>query len=166
MRRSDAQSHPASRAAAWIPPPCARSSRFLERGRVPERRDGRPAARRRDSTRRARSSPGSWTPAASARTSSAGSSCTTGCATPTRGSLGAPVEDVALTTSTTDGFGRVLTGLGLGPGDEILTSDQEHPGLLGPLLPARRRGVTVRAVPFAHVAEAVRRRRRWSRSRT
>jgi L-cysteine/cystine lyase len=36
-----------------------------------------------------------------------------------------------------------------------VTSDQEHPGLLGPLLAARRRGVTVRAVPFAHVAEAV-----------
>ena len=43
----------------------------------------------------------------------------------------------------------------LGPDDEIVTSDQEHPGLLGPLLAARRRGVTVRAVPFAHVAEAV-----------
>ena len=69
--------------------------------------------------------------------------------------VNAPVEEIALTTSTTDGLGRVLAGLDLGPDDEIVTSDQEHPGLYGPLLAARRRGVTVRAVPFAHVAEAV-----------
>jgi L-cysteine/cystine lyase len=68
---------------------------------------------------------------------------------------GAPVEEIALTTSATDGLGRVLAGLGLGPGDEIVTTDQEHPGLIGPLLAARRRGVTVRAVPFAEIAEAV-----------
>lgn len=67
----------------------------------------------------------------------------------------APDEEIALTTSTSDGLGRLLAGLDLGPDDEILTSDEEHPGLLGPLLAARRRGVTVRAVPFAHVAEAV-----------
>jgi len=71
------------------------------------------------------------------------------------GLLGVPVDELALTTSTTDGLGRVLAGLDLGSGDEIVTSDQEHPGLLGPLLAARRRGVTVRAVPLAHVAEAV-----------
>jgi selenocysteine lyase/cysteine desulfurase len=64
-------------------------------------------------------------------------------------------EEIALTTSASDGLGRVIAGLGLGPDDEILTSDQEHPGLLGPLLAARRNGVRVRAVPFAHVAEAV-----------
>jgi L-cysteine/cystine lyase len=64
-------------------------------------------------------------------------------------------SEIALTTSASDGLGRVIAGLGLGPDDEIVTSDQEHPGLLGPLLAARRRGVSVRAVPFAHVAEAV-----------
>jgi L-cysteine/cystine lyase len=69
--------------------------------------------------------------------------------------LGASADDIALTTSATDGLGRVLAGLDLGPDDEIVTSDQEHPGLVGPLLAARRRGVTVRAVPLAHVAEAV-----------
>ena len=63
--------------------------------------------------------------------------------------------EIAVTTSTSDGLGRVLAGLGLGPDDEIVTSDEEHPGLVGPLLAARRRGVTVRAAPFAHVAEAV-----------
>src|SRR5215218_9070228 len=69
--------------------------------------------------------------------------------------LAAPVEQIALTTSATDGLGRVIAGLGLDRGDEIVTSDQEHPGLLGPLLAARRRGVNVRAVPLAHAAEAV-----------
>jgi selenocysteine lyase/cysteine desulfurase len=63
--------------------------------------------------------------------------------------------EIALATSTSDGLGRVLAGLGLGPDDEIVTSDQEHPGLVGPLLAARRRGVTVRSVPLARVAEAV-----------
>src|SRR5918995_2799215 len=69
--------------------------------------------------------------------------------------LGAEADDVALTTSTSDGLGRVIAGLGLGPGDEIVTSDQEHPGLVGPLIAALRRGVTVRAAPLAHVTEAV-----------
>src|SRR5829696_6835862 len=69
--------------------------------------------------------------------------------------LGVPARELALTTSTTDGIARVIAGLGLGRDDEMVTSDQEHPGLVGPLLAARRRGVNVRAVPFGHVAEAV-----------
>ena len=51
---------------------------------------------------------------------------------------------------------RVLAGLELGPGDEVLTAPDEHPGLLGPLATLRaRRGVHVRAVPFADLADAV-----------
>lgn len=70
--------------------------------------------------------------------------------------VGARPTDVALTTATSDGIVRVLAGLSLGPGDEVLTTDEEHPGLLGPLAGLRRtRGATVRAVPFARVAEAV-----------
>lgn len=63
--------------------------------------------------------------------------------------------DVALTTSTSQGIGLVLTGMDLGPGDEIVTSDQEHPGLLGPLRAARDRGVAIREVPLGEVADAV-----------
>ena len=44
-----------------------------------------------------------------------------------------PPANVALTTSTTNGCNIVLGGLGLGPGDEIVTTDEEHFGLLGPL---------------------------------
>jgi selenocysteine lyase/cysteine desulfurase len=69
--------------------------------------------------------------------------------------LGCAVEDVAITTSTSDGIGRVLAGLDLGTDDEVLTSDQEHPGLIGPLIAARRRGAAVRAVPMRELADAV-----------
>jgi L-cysteine/cystine lyase len=70
--------------------------------------------------------------------------------------MGAEPEHVAVTTGTTAGIGAVLAGLDLGPGDEIVTSDSEHPGLTGPLIAARQRGVTVRAVPLPDVADAVR----------
>ena len=70
--------------------------------------------------------------------------------------LGADPEDVAITGSTTDGVNTVLSGLDLHTGDEILTSDEEHPGLLAPLGRAQRlRGVRVRVVPFAELAGAV-----------
>ena len=65
-------------------------------------------------------------------------------------------EHVAITSSTTEGLCQVIAGLELAPGDEIVTSDEEHPGLLGPLAAARElRGVSVREVPFAEVANAV-----------
>jgi L-cysteine/cystine lyase len=69
--------------------------------------------------------------------------------------LGCAVEHVAVTSGTSAGLGAVLAGLDIGPGDEIVTSDAEHPGLIGPLISARHRGATVRAVPFAELANAV-----------
>ena len=70
--------------------------------------------------------------------------------------LGCEPADVALTGSTTDGVNTVIAGLDLRAGDEIVTSDQEHPGLLAPLGRARRRhGVKIRVVPFAELAGAV-----------
>jgi selenocysteine lyase/cysteine desulfurase len=65
-------------------------------------------------------------------------------------------EELALTTCTSEGLANVIDGLELSEGDEILTSDEEHPGLLGALSAARAlRGVSVRAVPLAGIAEAV-----------
>jgi L-cysteine/cystine lyase len=69
--------------------------------------------------------------------------------------VGCAAEDVALTTSTTEGFSRMLLALDLRAGDEIVTSDEEHPGVLGPLIAQRERGVEVRVAPWADVADAV-----------
>jgi L-cysteine/cystine lyase len=70
--------------------------------------------------------------------------------------MNAPVETVALTDSTTSGINTVLSGLRFRSGDEIVTSDQEHPGLLAPLRRLRiREGVQVTVVPFSELANAV-----------
>jgi selenocysteine lyase/cysteine desulfurase len=72
------------------------------------------------------------------------------------GLLGCSSSEVALTGSTTDGVNTVISGLDLRAGDEILTSEQEHPGLLAPLgLARRRRGVSVRVAPFQELADHV-----------
>jgi L-cysteine/cystine lyase len=57
------------------------------------------------------------------------------------GLIGVPSENVSLTASTTDGCNIVLAGLGLGPGDEVVTTDSEHFGLAGPVFAS---GATVR----------------------
>ena len=70
--------------------------------------------------------------------------------------LGCGPGNVALTHSTTDGINTVLSGLELGRGDEVVTTDEEHPGLLAPLAAlSQRRGVEVRTVPFAELAGEV-----------
>lgn len=70
--------------------------------------------------------------------------------------LGAASEDVALTTCTSEGIVRVLGALDLQPGDEVLTSDEEHPGLQGPLAAARdQRSIVLRVVSLARIVEAV-----------
>jgi selenocysteine lyase/cysteine desulfurase len=70
--------------------------------------------------------------------------------------LGCAAEDIALTSCTSEGLSLVIEGLRLGPGAEILTSDEEHPGLLGALLAAREvHGVAVRVAPWAELADAV-----------
>ena len=49
------------------------------------------------------------------------------------GLVGVPPEKMALATSTTNGCNIVVAGLGLGPEDEVVTTDGEHFGLLGAL---------------------------------
>jgi L-cysteine/cystine lyase len=71
--------------------------------------------------------------------------------------LGADAAEVALTGSTTGGVNAALAALELSADDEILTSDEEHPGVLGPLAAARAaHGLSVRVVAFDALAEAVR----------
>jgi selenocysteine lyase/cysteine desulfurase len=66
--------------------------------------------------------------------------------------LGVQAADVALTTSTTDSCNIVLSGLELHPGDEVVTSDEEHFGLLGALHASAARVVVA---PADRVLEAV-----------
>jgi L-cysteine/cystine lyase len=57
--------------------------------------------------------------------------------------VGTEPEQVALTASTTDGCNIVLAGLDLGPGDEIVTTTDEHFGLIGPAHASGARVVVV-----------------------
>ena len=64
----------------------------------------------------------------------------------------APLQ-VALTDSTTRAVHVVVVGLGLRPGDEVVTTDSEHFGLLGPLVAS---DATVEIVPIRDLpADAV-----------
>jgi L-cysteine/cystine lyase len=58
--------------------------------------------------------------------------------------LHAEPGEVALTNSTTEGCNVVVNGLGIRPGDEVVTTDSEHPGLFGALVAS---GADLRAVP-------------------
>ena len=63
--------------------------------------------------------------------------------------VGAEPLQVALTTSTTDGCNIVLGGLRLDPEDEIVTTTDEHFGLLGALATSGARVVVVAPEPDA-----------------
>jgi L-cysteine/cystine lyase len=69
-----------------------------------------------------------------------------------------PHDHVALTDSTTGGVQVVVTGLGLGEGDDVVTTDAEHFGLSGPLIAsgATLRIARVRDAPAADVYELIR----------
>lgn len=54
--------------------------------------------------------------------------------------INAEPDEIALTRNATDGVDLVAAGLRLGPGDVVLTSDQEHPAVLVPWAAAERRG--------------------------
>jgi L-cysteine/cystine lyase len=58
--------------------------------------------------------------------------------------IGVAAESVSLSGSTTAGCNVVLQGLGIGPEDEVVTTTDEHFGLIGPLLVS---GARLRLVP-------------------
>ncbi|MGD0165835.1 MAG: aminotransferase class V-fold PLP-dependent enzyme [Gaiellaceae bacterium] len=66
--------------------------------------------------------------------------------------VGAEPAQVALTCSTTDGCNIVLAGLGLSPRDEVVTTSDEHFGLLGPLHASGARIVVAAPEPEAILA--------------
>ena len=67
------------------------------------------------------------------------------------------VGSVALTGSTTDGCNIVVAGLDLGPRDEVVTTTDEHFGLIGPLHASGAQVVVVAPDPDALVAAVTRR---------
>lgn len=70
--------------------------------------------------------------------------------------LSAPAAELALTAGTTDGIGRTLALVPWREGDEVVISDEEHPGVTGPAgVLIRREGVTVRTAPLEELASAV-----------
>jgi L-cysteine/cystine lyase len=66
--------------------------------------------------------------------------------------VGVDAAQVTLTGSTTDGCNIAVAGLGLGPGDEVVTTAEEHPGLILPLHTSGARVVVVQPEPDALVA--------------
>lgn len=65
------------------------------------------------------------------------------------GTICVPPENLALTSSTTEGCNIVLAGLELGAEDEVVTTDAEHFGLLGAL---RASGARVRVARIRDLA--------------
>jgi L-cysteine/cystine lyase len=69
-------------------------------------------------------------------------------------SVSSAPERIALTHSTSGGINLVLGGMAFEPGDEVVTTDNEHPGLLEPLRALERRyGIVVRVAEALQVAD-------------
>lgn len=69
-----------------------------------------------------------------------------------------PANNIALSDSTTSGIQIVVSGLALGEGDDVVTTDAEHFGLTGPLAASgsRLRIARVQDAPAADVFELIR----------
>jgi selenocysteine lyase/cysteine desulfurase len=61
--------------------------------------------------------------------------------------IGASAEEIAFTRNATDGINLALAGIDWRPGDEVITTDQEHEAMMHPLLYLHnQRGLNVRQV--------------------
>jgi L-cysteine/cystine lyase len=70
--------------------------------------------------------------------------------------VGAAESQLALTSSTTHGVGIVLSGIDWEPGDEVVTTTEEHQGLRSPLYVLRKRfEVDVIEAPAEEIADHV-----------
>lgn len=71
-------------------------------------------------------------------------------------SVAADVADVALTNSTSQGVATIVAAIDWRPGDRVITTTEEHPGITLPLAAAAaRHGVEVREVTPAQVIAAI-----------
>jgi selenocysteine lyase/cysteine desulfurase len=70
--------------------------------------------------------------------------------------VNASPDEIALTSNTTEGLNFVINGLDLKEGDEVLTSNFEHPGHLGPWkLKEKRTGVRLKIVDLPITPKSV-----------
>src|SRR5918998_4554165 len=70
--------------------------------------------------------------------------------------FGADADEIALTHSASEGLGTALMGMTWSPGDEVISTFEEHPGLMVPLaLLARRFGVITRYADIGAGASGV-----------
>lgn len=70
--------------------------------------------------------------------------------------VGASPEEIALTSNTTEGLNFVVNGLDLKPGDEVLMSNLEHPGHIGPWkLKEKRAGIVIKEAALSPTARTV-----------
>jgi isopenicillin-N epimerase len=61
--------------------------------------------------------------------------------------FGADPFEIVMSFNTTDGMSKIFSGIVLNPGDEVITTNMEHPGGNSPLaIIADRRGLTIRRV--------------------
>jgi selenocysteine lyase/cysteine desulfurase len=68
--------------------------------------------------------------------------------------IGADPEEIAFTRNATDGINLVLAGIDWKPGDEVITTDEEHEAMMHPLLYLQRtKGIKVRLLPVSTRAE-------------
>lgn len=64
--------------------------------------------------------------------------------------VNASVDEIALVQNATMGMSFLAAGLDLSPGDEVVSTDQEHPGGICPWrLRAKRHGVVVKELPLS-----------------
>ena len=70
--------------------------------------------------------------------------------------VNASPDEVAITSNTTEGLNFVINGLDLKAGDEVLMSNLEHPGHVGPWkLKEKRAGIAIKEVPLSPTAKSV-----------
>ena len=70
--------------------------------------------------------------------------------------FGADADEITLTHSATEGLGTALMGMTWSRGDEVITTFEEHPGVMLPLaLLARRCGVIARYVDIGDGSSGV-----------
>ena len=68
--------------------------------------------------------------------------------------LNAQKEEIAFTRNATDGINLVLAGIDWQPGDEVITTDQEHEAMMHPLLYlAQSKGIVVNLLEMSPRAE-------------